>query len=224
MHNPEYESLISKWLDGELSATEQQRFEQLCLEDEAFSKQVEIANQFTHAADHFEQLAVPEWNKEDTFFNTQTASPWWHFQWMPAASMAMSVAAILMVLSGFHVQVSNGKMTLGFDQGPDEQAINQLVADRLEEYKESNQLLLTQYMDAMAKQQQENGAQLTQYLLSSSRQERREDFAELVKFINQQRSDDQRFYARQINNLEQEIDAIGSTYSDLSVPLETSHE
>ncbi len=224
MHNPEYESLISKWLDGELSAQERQRFEQLCLEEGAFAKRVEAANQFTLAAEQFEQVAVPEWNKDATFFNSPAALPWWRLPWMPVASMAMSVAAMVMVLSGFHVQVTNGKMTLGFERGPDEQVINQLVADRLDEYKESNQLLLTQYMDAMARQQQENGAQLTQYLLSSSRQERREDFAELVKFINQQRNDDQRFYARQINNLEQEIDAIGSNYSGLSRPLETTHE
>ncbi|NMH60496.1 anti-sigma factor family protein [Alteromonas ponticola] len=224
MHNPEYESLITAWLDGQLSAEQRQRFEQLCLEDEAFAQQVETANQFSLAAEQFEKMPVPAWNKDSTWFAHHTKAPWWQLQWIPLASMAMSVAAMVMVLSGFHVQVNDGQMTLGFDRGPDEKQINQLVAKRLDEYKESNQLLLTQYMDAVAKQQQESGAQLTQYLLSSSRQERREDFAELVKFINQQRSDDQRFYARQINNLEQEIDAIGTTYSGLGRPLETSHE
>ncbi|MCW8109491.1 hypothetical protein OPS25_13355 [Alteromonas ponticola] len=224
MHNPEYESLITKWLDGELSVEERQRFEQLCLEDDEFAAQVETANQFTLAAEQFEQAPVPAWNKEATYFDLQSNAPWWQFQWLPVASMAMSAAAMVMVLSGFHVQVNDGQMTLGFNRGISEKDINQMVASRLDEYKESNQLLLTQYMDAMAKQQQENGAQLTQYLLSSSRQERREDFAELVKFINQQRSDDQHFYARQINNLEQEIDAIGSTYSGLGRPLETTHE
>ncbi|MCW8090415.1 hypothetical protein [Alteromonas sp. ASW11-130] len=224
MRNPEYESLISKWLENKLTTEESLRFDQLCLEDEIFAQRVANASRFTLAADQFEQLPLPEWNKEATFFETNAQPRWWQRQWMPMASMAMSVVAMVMVLSGFQVQMTDGKMTLGFDRGPDEKEINQLVAKRLDEYKESNQLLLTQYMDAMAKQQQENGAQLTQYLLSSSRQERREDFAELVKFINQQRTDDQRFYARQINDLEQEIEAIGSTYSGLSRPLETSHE
>ena len=78
--------------------------------------------------------------------------------------------------------------------------------------------MFSKYADAMAAQQRESSAQLTQYLLASGRQERREDFAEFVKFINQQRDDDQRFMARQLNHLKQEINAMENSYSaDLPV-------
>jgi hypothetical protein len=57
----------------------------------------------------------------------------------------------------------------------------------------------------MGQQQMDASTQLTQYLLGASRKERREDFAELIKYVNEQRGDDQLFYARQLNKLQKDI-------------------
>jgi ribosomal protein L11 methylase PrmA len=109
-----------------------------------------------------------------------------------------------MVLSGMQVKMEEGAMTISFAGKQSSAEIERLVNEKLESFEQKQQLALTHYRDAMQQQQLDTSTQLTQYLLTSSRQERREDFAELIKFINQQRSDDQLFYARQFNELQQE--------------------
>ena len=54
--------------------------------------------------------------------------------------------------------------------------------------------------------------------MASSREERKEDFAELLTFINDQRIDDQRFYAQQFSRLQDEIDDIEIGYSAVLNP------
>jgi hypothetical protein len=71
----------------------------------------------------------------------------------------------------------------------------------------------------MQKQQLQTSTQLTEYLLTSNRQERREDFAELLKFVNQQRYDDQIFYARQLNDLQDEINIQTGFRVDTVIPV-----
>ena len=120
------------------------------------------------------------------------------------------------VVSGFSVQVSEGKLTMGFQQGPSDEQVAALVNQKLNDYQQANQAMFTQYVAALQQQQQENSTQLTQYLLTSSRQERREDFAELIKFINQQRDDDQRYYARQLTQLQRDINSLDDGYPALT--------
>ena len=55
-------------------------------------------------------------------------------------------------------------------------------------------------------QQMQMNTQLARHLLDSSRSERREDFADLIKHLNQQREDDQVFFARQLNNLKTDFE------------------
>lgn len=212
MHNPNHEDLLAKWLENSLSESERQEFESLCINDEDFARRVENANAVAMMAEQFEEVPVPSWDRESTF--TAPERPrWWQWQGLPMASMAMSALAMVMVVSGFRVDVADGRLSMGFSDAPDQQQIAAMMDQKITDYQQSNQALFTQYVDALNTQQQKNSAELTQYLLSSSRQERREDFAELVKFINEQRSDDQRFYARQINNLQQEISALEAGYS-----------
>ena len=108
------------------------------------------------------------------------------------------------------MSVQDGRLSMGFSSGLSVEQVNVLVEQRLTDYQATNQAMFAQYVDAITTQQQQSSAQLTEYLLSSSRQERREDFAELIKFINEQRSDDQIYYAKQLNNLQKEIYAQGA--------------
>ncbi|GGF67881.1 hypothetical protein [Alteromonas lipolytica] len=212
--SPEY--LLAQWLDNALSNEERRAFEALCVSDADFAATVQNATQLNVAAEQFSAPPMPAWNKNASFIAPDKPR-WWQWQGLPAVSMAMSVVAMVMVISGFSVQVADGRVTLGFGsaapEGLSETQVAALVNQRISDYQQSNQAMFTQYVNALKQQQQENSTQLAQYLLTSSRQERREDFAELVQFINQQRDDDQRYYARQLTHLQREINAIDDGYS-----------
>lgn len=215
MANYESDYLFGQWLDNALTNEERDAFEALCLSDEAFAAQVETATQLSVAAEQFTPPPMPAWDKNTTFVAPDKPK-WWQWQGLPVMSMAMSALAIVMVVSGFSVQVSEGKLTMGFQQGPSDEQVAALVNQKLNDYQQANQAMFTQYVAALQQQQQENSTQLTQYLLTSSRQERREDFAELIKFINQQRDDDQRYYARQLTQLQREINSLDDGYPALT--------
>lgn len=212
MSTHEKEILLAKWLDNVMTPQERSKFENLCMEDNEFAEQVASANQVAMMADQFEHTTVPQWDKNSTF-DMPEQTKWWQWQGLPALSLSASAIAIVMVLTGFQVSVEDSRMTVGFAaKAPSQQEIAAMVDDKLNQYQLANQEMFGKYVDAIALQQKESAAQLTQYLLSSSRQERREDFAEFVKFINQQRDDDQRFMARQLNHLKNEIDALEGGY------------
>lgn len=212
MSTHEKEILLAKWLDNVMTPQERSKFENLCMEDNEFAEQVASANQVAMMADQFEHTAVPQWDKNCTF-DMPEKTKWWQWQGLPALSLSASAIAIVMVLTGVQVSVEDSRMTVGFAaKAPSQQEIAAMVDNKLNQYQLANQEMFGKYVDAIALQQKESAAQLTQYLLSSSRQERREDFAEFVKFINQQRDDDQRFMARQLNHLKNEIDALEGGY------------
>lgn len=215
MHSQKHEELLAKWLDNSLTQTEREAFETLCTNDQSFADQVAAASHLNMMAEDFEQVAVPAWDAGATFVHADTKR-WWQWSGLPVMSLATSALAIVMVISGFQIRTGDGQLTIGFDsETPDKAEIAALVEEKMNSYQQANQIMFGKYVDAIAAQQKESSAQLTQYLLSSSRQERREDFAELVKFINQQRDDDQRFMARQINHLQLDISALKGGYNPL---------
>lgn len=210
--------LFSAWIDGKLNKEQQVEFERLCLSDPQFSKQVEHANYVGLLSDTSQELTPPEWDKNEGFNFTHKA-PWWQWQAMPVAAFACSIVALLMVTTGFNINIENGRASVGFGSAVPTQQIEALVQARMDEYQQNNQALLTQYVDSLQKQQLQTSTQLTEYLLTSNRQERREDFAELLKFVNQQRYDDQIFYARQLNDLQDEINIQTGFRVDTVLPV-----
>ena len=213
--------LLALWLEGQLSQAQQSKFEQLCTQDHDFAERVEQANFTKMMSETNISQEVPSWDRASTFSEvpkaaTNTKPRWWQWQGLPIASFACSIFAIVMVSTGFSVQVSDGRMSFGFSQSSITEAdVDAMLAAKIERYQENNQRLFSQYIDAMQSQQLQANTQLTEYLLTSSRQERREDFAELIKFVNEQRRDDQVFYARQINELKQDISTYGPGLSGL---------
>jgi hypothetical protein len=163
----------------------------------------------------FQTLEVPDWHRDSTFdsevyqhsrFNEAKSSKrWWHWQGLPALSLGTSMLAVVMVLSGLQIDSNDGALTISFSKGYDNSKVEQLVNSKLQQYQQNQQLALNTFAQTLQRQQLDASTQLTQYLLTSSRQERKEDFAELIKFVNQQRGDDQLFYVRQLNKLQQEI-------------------
>ncbi len=198
------QQLFSLWVEQQLTEAQQQLFEQRCLHDLEFAQQVETYNLVAGQSEQYRQQAVPQWDRNSTFDMPQKTK-WWQWQGLPSVSLAMSLCAIIMVISGFEIQVNNGALTISFSSQSTSRQIDQLVEERLATFEQAQQLALTEYSQSIRQQQMDASAQLTQYLLTASRQERREDFAELIKYVNEQRGDDQLFYARQLNQLQQNI-------------------
>ena len=119
---------------------------------------------------------------------------------------AMSLFAVLLVTFKLEVTVHDGSVTISFGGKPDQQHIEQLVNDKFMEYAKLQDNKFGEKSDYLQQQQMQMNTQLARHLLDSSRSERREDFADLIKHLNQQREDDQVFFARQLNNLKTDIE------------------
>lgn len=198
------QQLFGLWAEQDLSEQQRHEFERRCLEDLAFAKQVDTFNRFSMQTEHYHNDEVPSWDRASTFVAPQKVK-WWQWQGLATLSFATSMLAIVMVLSGLQVRTDQGAMTISFAGKHSQQDIDNLVDRRLAEFQETQQLALSNYTQAMQQQQMDTSTQLTQYLLGASRKERREDFAELIKYVNEQRGDDQLFYARQLNKLQKDI-------------------
>lgn len=197
--------LLAAFMEGQLTGEQRAQFEQLCISDSEFAQQVEWANRLSMQAQEYHPVAVPEWDRAGTFVKKEKPARWWQWQGLPVASMAFSLCAMVMVVSGFQVKVDDGALTISFNQFTDNQQVEQLVQKRLDEFKANQQQALATYAQSLQQQQLDASTQLTNYLLASSRKERREDFGEFIKFINEQRNEDQLFYARQLNQLQQDM-------------------
>jgi hypothetical protein len=202
------EQLFGLWVEQQLNEQQQNVFEQRCLDDKTFAKQVETFNMFSMQSEHYQSDEVPSWDRASTFEMPEKAK-WWQWQGLPTLSFATSMLAIVMVLTGLQVRTDDGAMTISFAgkyrEQQSEQEIDKLVDVKLAEFQKTQQLALTNTIQTMQQQQMDASTQLTQYLLGASRKERREDFAELIKYVNEQRGDDQLFYVRQLNKLQQDI-------------------
>ncbi|MFZ8199005.1 hypothetical protein [Alteromonas portus] len=223
------EALFSAYLNNSLTSEQEKQFNGLCESDAEFAQAVENSARLNSASVSFVSPALPQWDKEQTFFKKdkpRSLSSWFS---LPACAMAMSACALIAVLTGAKLTYSDNGVALSFlNNNPNsidemvEQRVTQEVAKALGEqrefYQQTNQTLFKEYAQALSTQQQQSSAELTKYLLASSREERKQDFAELIKFINEQRIDDQRFYARQFTRLQDEIDDIEIGYSAVNLP------
>lgn len=229
MNLHEKEALLAAFLEGTLTQNQRDQFDALCQSDRDFAQRVDAASVIKNSADKFASPATPQWDKSSTFFE-QTASKS-KASWFSLSSMAMvtSACALVAVLTGAQLSFDQNSIALTFSATQTKKDVDTLVAEKVatalgeqrEYYQQVNQTLFKEYAQALSTQQQRSSAELTQYLLASSREERKEDFAELLTFINDQRIDDQRFYAQQFSRLQDEIDDIEIGYSAVLNPQMT---
>ncbi len=210
MQKQDKERLFARWLDDELSQDEQVEFEQLCREDQDFSDRVATMGRFESLSQQFEELDVPEWNRQNTIVPQtghaqQPTAPWWHWSGLPLISLATSMAAIFMVATNMQINMSDQGLLISFANNYSEQQIQKMLDQRIQDYEQNSNQQLAIYSKQLQQQQQQFSTQLADYVLTSNRSERKEDFADLIKFVNQQRNDDQTYYASQLNRLEQNI-------------------
>lgn len=184
---PTDQEYFEKWLDGE--AVDEKEIERWA-HDESLKAHYETGLYLKHHAQCFEQQEVPQWNREATFGYEQQKRDW--FSWLnvsPALSMAMSVAAIFMVLFKVEVQVNDDGLLLSFAADHKQQLMDQMD-EKLAQFGRDQQLIMANYVDDIQAQQKQDVAQLTGYLVRSARQERREEMTELVQYLNARRDDD----------------------------------
>lgn len=209
------QALFTKWSEAELSPAEQQQFEIWCKEDKDFAQKVAMHGRLQFMAEQFDEQQVPDWDR-GAGFEAQQRDSWWHWKGLPMLSFATSFAAILLVTLRLEVTVDDGSMTISFGGVAEQQKIEKLVNERIAEYAALQNSKFEQEADLLKEQQMQMNTQLANYLLATSRTERREDFAELIKHVNEQRADDQVFYARQINRLKSDLTTDNQTPDWLS--------
>jgi hypothetical protein len=199
---PTNKEAFEQWLDGK---TVERENEQNGHDDEQLEGYFETSLWLKHQAEYFEEQPVPEWDRGATFnpgiHKSEAKRDW--LSWLrvpPGVSMAMSVAAILMVL--FRVEIHFGDNGLLLTFAGDSARQTQLMMDeKLREFGRDQQIIMANYVDDIQTQQRDGITQLATYLVDTSRQERKEDMHELVSFLNVQRDDDLSLQQLQLNNV-----------------------
>ena len=226
MNQPDHtnEALIIAWVNNSLTDEQKATFTKKYAQDSVFAAAADNASLLAGSASEFVAPPLPDWNKAQ-LFPAQDQSSWFQWQGFPALACALSAVAIVLVFTGMPNKDNGKALAAQAPSNVDAEQLSNLVAEQVrvqvqqqviqqrEMYQEANQVLFKEYAQSLAAQQQQTSADLTQYLLASSREARKQDFAELLQFINDQRIDDQRFYARQFSKLQDEIDGIGMGYS-----------
>jgi biopolymer transport protein ExbD len=222
MNQPDHtnQALIIAWVNNSLTQEQKAIFSKKYAQDSVFAAAADNASVLAGSASDFVAPPVPDWNKTQ-LFPAKNKSSWFQWQGFPALACALSAVAIVLVFTGLPNKDNGKLLTAQTPSNVDAEQLSSLVEEQVrvqvkqqrEMYQEANQVLFKEYAQSLAAQQQQTSAELTQYLLTSSREARKQDFAELLQFINDQRIDDQRFYARQFSKLQDEIDGIGMGYS-----------
>lgn len=222
MSKLEQELLLAKWMEDNLSDDEQVQFETLCKGDANFAERVAVAGKLDFMSSDFQDVEVPDWDRGGMFEQPEKQK-WWQWGGLSALSFATSMAAILMVTLRMEITTHDGAMTISFAGAANQKMVETLVSDKIAEFQQSQSALIADNNKHLQQQQMDMNTQLANYLLTTSRSERREDFAEFIKFVNEQRSDDQVFYARQLNNLKEDFvansDAAGWAPNGLQDPV-----
>ncbi|MDF2176977.1 hypothetical protein P2G88_01750 [Aliiglaciecola sp. CAU 1673] len=214
--------LFSLYLEGRLTSAQQAEFDALCEQDEALAARVATAGWVKTQAEQYQEQPVPSWDPARIMPRVSTGQRWWQWSGMAPLSMAMSVFALALILLRVEVLWQNDSLTISFAGKGRQMEIEQQVASQLADFKTQQESLLVQRVKDWREEQQQVNSQFATYLLSASRTERREDFAELIKYVNEQREDDQLFYARQLNQLQDEIQT--SADGSVTAPIRTPEQ
>jgi len=184
------------WLDGDISEKES-----LILQQQLRDHAPELANQMNdilqlqaHANAHREQPVKP-WNPAAIWHaqrrpDGRETLAWWQRPWLPISSMACSLLAVALVLGNVAVTIDDNSMQITFGDRLSQQQLDTYAATLRSEFKDD----VTQA-----------NTQLVNYVLATSRSERREDFADLIRYVNEQREDDHVFYVQQLRQIEDEL-------------------
>ncbi|MEX1221619.1 MAG: hypothetical protein WEA82_05850 [Idiomarina sp.] len=210
----QWQQEFERWLNNELSEQQAQNlYQQLCAHAPDIAEQMAAMQQFQQDADAWVDAPVPDWNREATWQpalrSSASTESWWQRPWLPVTSFACSLLAVALVVLQVDVVVSDSQLRIAFGGQVNDEQLASLVDARLDEFTAKQTQELKTYATAMREDFREDlnqaNTQLVSYVLATSRDERREDFADLIRYVNEQRQDDQVFYVNQFRQLQEAV-------------------
>ncbi len=198
------EQKFSTWLE-EKTRQKNQHIEDEDFDDEKlWQERATTASFIAHQVDVGDEYEVPKWDRASAF--ETDSQPWWQWRALPAMSFAFSCFAIALVLLKVELVVKPEGMMLSFagnQQAIEDARVATLVDQKLQAFASEQQLVLANYASDIQVKQQDSNLQLASYVMGASRQERKEDMNDFIKYINEQRVDqqfDQNMKFKQLEN------------------------
>lgn len=140
---------------------------------------------------------VPDWNRDQGFDQYLAKPSWWQRQGLSLVALSFSIFACLIML--FDVRLATTKH--GTQLVKSGQIDQSWLEQQFVQLAEQNYALINQRMDDIKQTQQNDTAQLASYLMTNSRLERKEDIADVIAVIQQQRQDDMRYLRQQFSDV-----------------------
>ncbi|MDT0603389.1 hypothetical protein [Thalassotalea castellviae] len=204
------EQNFAQWLARKTSDKNKQIDDVEFEQDSQWHDRMATVNKLAHYVDIANEHNVPHWDRGSTF--TSDKKPWWQWSALPAMSFAFSCFAIALVLLKVELIVKPEGVMLSFadnyqasHQASQDERIAQLVDQKLQAFASEQQVILANYAADIKVKQQESNLQLASYVIGASRQERKEDLSDFIKYINEQRADEQFQQKMKFKELEQTI-------------------
>lgn len=158
-----------------------------------------FSEQVQQWADQWQQQRVPTWDRDSTFAS-RPGLAWWQRPWLPLSAFASAFTALLLVFSQTQISITETGFQVSFGAGLTPAELDQRLAD----FAVQQQLELVNYGATLRSDMREDIAQANQqlvnYVIATNRDERQQDMADLIRYVNAQRADDQVYLA---NRLEQ---------------------
>lgn len=208
--NADIERKFTDWLENKTSQNHQQIDEESFTQESVWQERMSTASHIAHQVDMSIEEDVPHWDRTSTF--ESDIKPWWQWSALPVMSFAFSCFAIALVLLKVELIVQPEGVMLSFagnyqknNQANQDTRIADLVDQKLQKFASEQQVVLANYAADIKVKQQESNLQLASYVMGASRQERKEDMTNFIKYINEQRVDEQFDQNMKFKQLEQSI-------------------
>jgi hypothetical protein len=185
-NNDRQEALLSAWLDGNISEQDERELRALAANDKALQTVLAMDVELKNRALITETQSVPDWDRDATWLASQKQKSW-NGRAFSMLSMAMSLCAMVLVLSNFQVEVRDRKLSFGFGAGENAQ---QELDIKLAELRAEQDRKLYEFAQEMKIQQLEANAKLVDYVLTSNRESRDQELNSLISYLEQQRKSD----------------------------------
>jgi len=206
------EKAFIDWLDGQP--------QQPTLKDKQWQERADVAHSLQHQTQLEHQQSVPNWDRGAAFKSDH--QPWWKWEVLPAMSMAFSVLAIALVLFKVELNIKPEGILLSFsgdNKVKNEAIVSALVDLKLREFAAEQQVMLANYATDFTTKQQDSNLQLATYVIGATRQERKEDMNDFIRFINDQRKDENLTQKIKYQQLERKLNRV--SYKNSAQPLES---
>lgn len=186
---------FEQWLDtGELPEPQMAEL----MQHPIWSERVVASQQMSELAIQMADTGeVPDWNRNQGFEQHLAQPSWWQRQGMSAMALCFSIFACLVMVFDVKLVSTEQGMNLVWN----EQQQNELLQQQFLQLAQMQDEYIDQRLTDYEQKQSEQTASLVNYVLDNSRTERKEDIADMVTVMQQQRQDDMRFLRQQFQDM-----------------------